>query len=357
MATGLAPEPAALQPSRVTRLEVGTLSRRSLLRTASGWMLGAATLGAAGCGNGNNRNLVVYSAGPGWLAELAAQRYQEATGRAVEVFQATTGQVMAKLQAERYNRRADVLILASTLAADYLRQESMLEPYRPEGKPAADGDDPGGAYHTSSSAAVGIALRQERDTPNPPSWEDMLTGRFGGSVVMPAPSRSGTAADFVLNFVQRRGDEAWRMLAAAKQAGMEIGGANSQAIGGLLTGAYDALFAAADYLILRQIERGAPIRLRFPTEGVPVVHRPIAILRGTRLPDQARTFVDLYFAPALQQSIAEGHLIPALPGVPLSAQRIDAGALNAWPMDIAAGTRDQSRVLRRFQYEIERAVV
>ncbi len=338
-------------------LSDGHPTRRAVLRAGAGLALGAAA-GLPGCvRRGGDAALVVYSAGPGWLAEAAAEHFRESTGQAVELFGATTGQVMAKLQAERYNRRADVVVLASRLAAEHLKRENLLEPYRPAEKPADDGDDPDGAYHTSSAAAVGIALRAEHDTDEAPSWERLLAGQFDGRVVMPAPSRSGTAADFVLGFVQRRGEEAWRQLRDAKRSGLEIGGANNQAIGGLLSGAYDAIFAAADYLIFKQVEAGAPIRMRYPPSGVPLVHRPIAIMRGTRVPERARRFVDLYFTEPVQQRAAKGHLIPALPGVPVSATRAGAGELNPWPLDLAAAMRDQGPVLRRFAYEIERAVI
>lgn len=333
-------------------------TRRAVLRAGAGLALGVAAGGVPACQRrGDDATLVVYSAGPGWLAEAAVEHYRQTTGKSVELFRATTGQVMAKLQAERYNRRADVVVLASRLAAEHLKREELLEPYRPADKPADDGDDLDGAYHTSSLAAVGVALRAEHDTGEAPSWEHLLAGQFDGRVVMPAPSRSGTAADFVLNFVQRRGDEAWRLLRDAKRSGMEIGGANNQAIGGLLSGAYDAIFAAADYLIFKQVEAGAAIRMRYPPSGVPLVHRPIMILRGTRVPEQARRFVDLYFTAPVQQRAAVGHLIPAIPGVPVSDTRSAAGEINPWPLDIDAAVRDQSPVLRRFAYEIERAVI
>lgn len=334
-------------------------TRRAVLRSAAGMTLGVALGGLGACTrNRGEANLVVYSAGPAWLAKAAAAHYEQTTGQVVELFSATTGQVMAKLQAERYNRRADVVVLASRLAAEHLKCEEQLQPYRPTDKATDDGDDPDGAYHTSSAAAVGLALRADLDVdPASLTWQALLTGGFDGRLVMPAPSRSGTAADFVLGFVQQRGESAWDLMLSAKKAGLEIGGANNQAIGGLLSGAYDAIFAAADYLIFKQVATGAPVRMHYPAEGVPLVHRPIAILRGCRVPDAARQFVDLYYDSAVQERAADGHLLPARADIPVSDARRAAGELNPWPMDIDLAMRDQAAVLRRFAYQIERAVL
>lgn len=57
--------------------------------------------------------LTVYTAGPGAMAKQLAAGYEQQTGVKVDVFQATTGKVMARLEAEQANPRADVLISAS----------------------------------------------------------------------------------------------------------------------------------------------------------------------------------------------------------------------------------------------------
>lgn len=57
--------------------------------------------------------LTVYTAGPGSLAKSLASGFEQQTGVKVTVFQATTGKVMARLEAEQANPQADVLISAS----------------------------------------------------------------------------------------------------------------------------------------------------------------------------------------------------------------------------------------------------
>ena len=97
--------------------------------------------------------------------------------------------------------------------------------------------------------------------------------------------------------------------------------------------------------------------MRYPKSGVPMVERPIAIFRTTPHADAARKFVDFYFSRPVQTEIARLHLIPALRDVPLSPERQAAGAFKEMPIDIDQGMKQQQPVLRKFQYQIERAVV
>ncbi len=74
--------------------------------------------------------LTVYTAGPGSLAKSLASGFEQQTGVKVTVFQATTGKVMARLEAEQANPQADVLISASWDTAEDLHQRGWLLPLR-----------------------------------------------------------------------------------------------------------------------------------------------------------------------------------------------------------------------------------
>lgn len=58
-------------------------------------------------------DITVYSAGPAKLIETLAQGFEKQSGVKVNVFQATTGKIMARIEAEAANPAVDVLISAS----------------------------------------------------------------------------------------------------------------------------------------------------------------------------------------------------------------------------------------------------
>jgi iron(III) transport system substrate-binding protein len=74
--------------------------------------------------------LTVYTAGPGSLAKNLATGFEKKTGVKVDIFQATTGKVMARLEAEQANPQADILISASWDTAEDLHTRGWLLPYQ-----------------------------------------------------------------------------------------------------------------------------------------------------------------------------------------------------------------------------------
>ena len=80
------------------------------------------SLGLTACGgsdvpaaseSGLSGKVTVYMPSPAGLADEIAAGFTAATGVEVEVFQGTTGEILARLEAEEANPVADVVILAS----------------------------------------------------------------------------------------------------------------------------------------------------------------------------------------------------------------------------------------------------
>jgi len=322
-------------------------------------LLGLLLLGLVGCSRpADERRLVVYAAGPKALADAACEVFTRETGIPTELFTATTGQIMAKLEAEKYRPRADVVIFASLLAAEALKRDGLLEAYRPAfiEDTSVDWHDPDGFYHTTAAAAVGVAFREDTVVPGM-NWPDFLDGTFPGRVMMPSPTRSGSAGDFLLTFLQNYPDESLELFKEARRQGVEITGANNQALTSLMIGAHQAVFAAVDYLVLEKIASGEPLVMDYPGGVAPLIFRPIAIMKSTRQPEAAKQFVDLFFGEEVQQVVASLHLLPARSSVPVSEVRARFPLGSEMPIDPVAALESQRRVLNKFQYEVERAVI
>lgn len=82
-----------------------------------------------------DQKLVVYSAGPEGLANKIIEGFEAQTGVKVEMFQGTTGKILARMEAEKANPVVDVVILASLPSAQGLKNDGLTLPY-PEAKNA-----------------------------------------------------------------------------------------------------------------------------------------------------------------------------------------------------------------------------
>ena len=78
--------------------------------------------------DGNSKDkLVLYAAGPDNLVNDMVKQFEKQTGKKVQVFQGTTGEILGRLEAEKDNPKADVVQLASLPAAlDYKKKGLSL---------------------------------------------------------------------------------------------------------------------------------------------------------------------------------------------------------------------------------------
>lgn len=304
------------------------------------------------CARSGSDFLVVYSAGPRPLIEELAQEFTEQTGHPVRLFVATTGQLMAKLEAERFRQQADVILLASPVAAEHLKQQGRLLPLDVSAHPW---HDPELYYAATSAAAVGVAIGSR--VSEQLDWQDWLTYEGPLRLAMPSPSRSGTAGDFLVDWVARHPDIAWPLLQQARQAGLEFPAANSQAMTSLLIGTYDVVLAAVDYIVFNQQAQGSDVQLYYPASGAPLITRPVAVLANTSKPELAQQFVHYLLQEDSQQRIAGRHLMPLADNVDWSEQRQRSVLPSTHLMDAENALADQGRVLRRFQYQLERSAI
>ena len=134
-------------------------------------MLSATTISSA-------QALTVYTAGPGSLAKSLASGYENKTGVKVNIFQATTGKVMARLEAEQANPQADVLISASWDTAEDLHHRGWLLPYQSANADKVPANLKSADYVAQGISALGIVWNTKSGTPEPKEWRDLTEAAF-----------------------------------------------------------------------------------------------------------------------------------------------------------------------------------
>lgn len=289
--------------------------------------------------------LTVYTAGPGSLSSKLAAGFEKETGVKVDIFQSTTGKVMARLDAEQANPRADVLISASWDTATDLQQRGWLLPY--ESKNAAQVPAPFKTpyYVAQGISALGIVWNSKSGTPEPKDWQDLAQPAFKDKVTTPDPALSGASLDLIIGLQNAQNENAWKLFDALKNNGMIVAGPNAQALTPVLQGAKAAVFGAVDYVAYNSVEQGESIKVIFPTSGTAIAPRPMMILKSSKHQDQAKAFVDYVLSPAGQEAVAEAWLMPARQDI--DAKRPLFKSLTLLPEGDAAST-SRNAILARF---------
>lgn len=150
----------------------------TLLKTG---LITAMTLSFA-MATGSANALTLYTAGPGSLAKKLAAGYEKQTGVKVDVFQATTGKVMARLDAEQANPRADILISASWDTAEDLQKRDWLLAYQSPNAAQVPSQFKTPYYVAQGISALGIVWNTKSGTPEPKDWADLAKSEFKDKV-------------------------------------------------------------------------------------------------------------------------------------------------------------------------------
>lgn len=258
-----------------------------------------------------SRPLVVYAAGPGSLMKSLVADFQAHTGMRVNLFQATTGKVLSRLEAEADNPQADVFISASWDLAQELDSRGWLQPYHSDYAAQVPEHLKTTSYVAQAVSALGIVWYRDSDTPEPTDWMDLAAPVFRNHITMPDPALSGASVDLLLGLEQAYGEAAWELFARLKQNGLEICGANDQALAPVLRGNKSAVFGSVDYVAYTAIEKGAHIKVIFPHSGTVMVPRPMMILKNARQPELALRFINYLLSDEGQASAAAAWLMPA----------------------------------------------
>ncbi len=294
--------------------------------------------------------LTLYTSQPNRIASQTVAAFEKADpGVRVTVFRSGTTQVMNKLGAEVMAGapKADVLLIADAMSMQALKQKGLLLPDPTQDVSAfpAGTYDPGRTYFGTKLITTGIIYNRKAPFV-PRSWEDLLKRAAHGQVVLPSPLYSGAAMITMGAFTENPalGPDYFKTLAANKA--ISVAG-NGGVLNQVESGAR-AFGIVVDFMALNAKAKGAPVGFVFPKEGVTAVTEPVAILKSTKNPVDARAFVAFLLSPAGQELAARQGFIPARRGIAPPPGFPPAAAIRLMPMDIARILKDSVALKQEF---------
>lgn len=295
----------------------------------------------------SNQTITVYTAGPKGLAKDLAKAFERQTGIRVEMFQSTTGKILGRLEAERANPHADVVVLADWSAAQTLANEGLAAPFRPPGLNELIWKDPHDRYFAYSASALGITYNTRLVKTPPADWTSAASPVWKGKAVMPDPSLSGSAVDFVGGYLQTQ-KNGWRLFRSLKANGLIVQGPNADALNQVLIGARSFVLAGVDYMAYAARKKGEPINIVYPKSGTVVNPRPVLVMKGSHHLKAAEEFADFLLSKSGQKIVAKEFLLPGRKDVPASPLRASLKQIHSWKVNWQALAAHKKQVLSQF---------
>jgi iron(III) transport system substrate-binding protein len=227
------------------------------------------------------------------------------------------------ITADAGNPKADVFLGTSATSLLVVDDRGMLLPYAPKGLDKLDAKfrDPRDPPHWVGVDAYAAVIcfntveAEKNNLPKPASWKDLTDPVYRDRLVMPNPNSSGTGFLTVSSWLQIMGeDAAWKFMDAihANMARYTHSGSKPcrlAAAGEVPIGISFAFRGA------RLKQKGAPLDLIVPTEGVGWEVEASGILKTSQKIEAAKTLIDWHISPAAMKVFNEYLPILAIPEI------------------------------------------
>ena len=256
--------------------------------------------------------LTVYMPSPTDLNTAYVDGFEKATGIKVELFEGTTGEIQARLEAEKDNPVADVVVLASWSDGLAMKETGQIMSY-PEAENADklyDGwvDEDNMLFGTSASA-LGVIYNTTLIDSLDADWSELADAKYKDMIAVPDPEKSGSCKDFLAGYMYST-DNDWSAWEGMAENGLMVAGANKAALETVTTGERAILVAGVDYNAYSNIDKGEPLAIYYPASGTVINPRPAMIMNTSKNVENAKAFIDYLMSDEAQQMVADAYLLP-----------------------------------------------
>ena len=270
----------------------------------------------------------------------------------------STGVITAKVLAEKANPQADVILGVAASSIEIFKAEGMLAPYSPVGfsalaprysdsarPPSWIGQDVFAAvvcYNTVEGAKKGI--------PKPETWADLTKPIYKGQITMPNPASSGTGYFDVSAWLQTLGEQGgWKYMDALHENIAQYTHSGSKPCRQAGAGEF-VVGISFDFRGNDVKQKGAPVELVFPKEGLGWDIEASAIMKNTKKMDAAKKLMDWVATKEANEAYSKNFAIVAHPAVKPALAHIPSDLeTRLIKNDFAFAATNRDRILAEWQ--------
>ena len=321
-----------MQISRLTK------TAAALVMAAAG--MAVATMAAA-------QTVTVYSAvSPKVMSAFVEEFQKQNPGLKVDLISGGSGELFTRLNAEKANPRADVLVGPDAdnfdayidLFASYKSKEDAAFP-----RSAVGPDNKYYGFSTNFQAFIVNTKMMPADKA-PQSWSDLTKPEYKGKVVMANPAQSGSAYSQMQQILQLYNwDTMDKVIGTASFVTSSRLAYQNVAKGEMPVG------LTSEFNIVASQADGFPVVAIYPKDGTALINDASGIIKGGPNPDSAKKFIDFVNSKAAHQMIvAIDKRRSARSDVAPPAGLPEASTLKTFAYDNKAATTMRKANLERF---------
>lgn len=306
------------------------------------------------------QSLVVYSSVDEANAKKIMDVYTAETGTAIQFVHLSTGPAYARLKAEASNPQADIWFGAPSENHIIAHNDGLTIPHK-GGNFASLGKefkDPDGYWRSFYMNPMAFGINKEvlgrMAAAKPTSWQDLLNAAYKGQIQLPTPQASGTAYNMVASLVTLMGEDKafdyMKRLGPNVQTYTSSGTAPSKAV----QVGQCAIAVQFTPAFFEAIDKGFPVEVVFPKEGVWFEAPAVSIIKGTKKLDAAQELVEWLTSPRGQAALTaqKTFFYPITAGVPLGVGMPAFESLKTIDVDPMWAGNEKKRLVERWVAEV-----
>ena len=326
-------------------------------------LLGVATAAALSLGAGSalaqKTELLVYTALETDQLKAYTESFQKTNPNIdLKFVRDSTGVITAKLLAEKANPQADVVLGVAASSMEIFKAEGMLAPYAPAGfekltRSYSDGGTPPAWVGQDVFAAVvcyNTVEGQKKGIPKPETWKDLLKPVYKGQITMPNPASSGTGFFDVTAWLQLFGEqEGWKYMDQLHENIAQYTHSGSKPCRQSGAGEF-VVGISFDFRGNDVKQKGAPVELVFPKEGLGYDIEGSGIMKNTKKMDAAKKLMDWVASKEANEAFAKNFALVAHPDVKPALAHLPADLdKRLIKNDFAFAAKNRDRILAEWQ--------
>jgi iron(III) transport system substrate-binding protein len=267
--------------------------------------------------------IIFYTSMDSKTANKLGQNFEDKTGISCDVFRSGTGKVLAKVEAEfAANKYMFDVVQVSDMAPFIIwSRKGLLEKYKPKGfdKFFDFMKDPDGYWLAVKSNTSVIAYNTNiiKKSDAPKSWKDLLDPKYKDKISMSNPYYAGTTAVNIACILELYGWDYYKQLAKLNP---HIDNSHGKLETLMISAERPLIAEQNNYSVLPDKNKGQPVEVVYPTEGVTLSPGPAGILKKAPHPNAAKLFMDYICSKEAQEIIAAKYYYPGRVDVPAKGQ-------------------------------------
>lgn len=294
------------------------------------------------------------------LARVLFAEFEKETGIKVNWIRLSTGEVLARLEAEKNNPQASIWVGGVGVFHVEAKLKGLTTPYKAPYSQFIDEKfkDPDNYWIGLYVGPLAFATNRNRAKElgiNPPvSWADLLKPEYKGLIRMANPNTSGTAYNVITTLINIYKKDEAKAFEYLKKLDANI---NMYTKSGSAPGkdcAIGETAIAIGYLhdLVKLQKEGAPIVITLPREGSGYEIAAMSLIRGGKQLLEAKKLYNWILSEKAQTIIASWYVIPLSPKAPKNKMVYKLEDVNLIQQDLLWEARNRERLVDKWNKEI-----